>query len=639
MEKRKGLSHDAYGGIKGEDYVPYIPSNAILPEFTVTSIIMGMILAVVFGATNAYLGLKVGMTVSASIPAAVVATALLKGILKKDSILEANIVQSTASAGESIASGIMFTLPALLLWGFDLTISKIVTVAVLGTIIGVLFVVPLRRYLTVEEHGNLPYPEGMATAEVLVAGDVGGSGAGVVAVGGIVGGIYKLLSGGLAAWKEEIEWAIPGIKNGIFGFDILASLLGVGFIVGVEISSAMLAGGLLAWLVLIPLISYFGADVPHAIFPSSIPISQMDAWSIWSKYIRYIGAGGVAAGGFISLIKSAPTIYNSFKAALGGLLHGSKGEIQRTNKDLSIITVFIGVLAVFISAVVFPNMKVSILGSLAIILFGFFFAAVSARIVGLVGVSNNPVSGMTIASLLASTAILRFTGIIGNTGMIAAITVGGTICVAISIAGTAAQNLKTTHIIGGTPKYVQLGVLIGGIACSAFVGWVILMLHQAYGMGSDKLPAPQATLMSMVVKGVMTGTLPWALVIAGIFFGIILAILKLPVLPIALGLYLPLHLSTGILIGGIIRSIVDKVYKGEELKEKVEKGVLLSSGLIAGDALIGIVIAIIAYLNYSDKFAVFSKLPLSGNPWFGFVMYLLLAAFLYFYIKTNKEKA
>ncbi|HWJ03512.1 MAG TPA: oligopeptide transporter, OPT family, partial [Verrucomicrobiae bacterium] len=342
MESKKGLSYEAYGEVKGEDYIPYVPADKVMPEFTILSIIIGAILAVLFGAANTYLGLLVGMTVSASIPAAVLATGVLKGVFKRQSILENNVVQAIASSGESIAGGVIFTIPALLLWGMDVSIMQIVVVALLGGALGILFVVPLRNYLTVEEHGKLIYPEGMACAEVLVAGDVGGSGAGIVFTGMGIGALYKGLSGGTGLWGENPEWAIPGLKGGMLGFNALASLLGVGFIVGAEVGAYMLAGGLVAWMILIPLISYFGSGLTTAIFPSTVPISEMDAWAIWSKYIRYMGAGAVATGGFISLIKSLPTIVRSFRAAMGGLAKsGGKTGIQRTAQDMPVSIVLI----------------------------------------------------------------------------------------------------------------------------------------------------------------------------------------------------------------------------------------------------------------------------------------------------------
>jgi putative OPT family oligopeptide transporter len=637
MDDKRGLSYDAYGGGKGEDYVPYIAANKVLPEFTILSLIIGALLAILFGAANTYLGLLVGMTVSASIPAAVLATGILKGLFKRSSILESNIVQAVASSGESIAGGIIFTIPALLLWGMSVSITQIVLVSLLGGALGILFVVPLRNYLTVEEHGKLIYPEGMACAEVLVAGDVGGSGASIVFTGIGVGAVYKGLSGGTGLWGENPEWAIAGFKGGMIGFNALASLLGVGFIVGAEVGAFMLAGGLVAWMILIPLISYFGAGLISPIFPSTVPISQMDSWEIWSKYIRYIGAGAVATGGFISLIKSLPTIVRSFRAAMGGLAKsGGKGGVVRTAKDVSVSIVLLGIFVVFLTLLFLPQVPVGFTGAILVVVFGFFFATVSARIVGSVGVSNNPVSGMTIATLLFTSATLKAMGVVGDPGMITAISIGAVVCVAISIAGAGAQNAKTAHIIGATPKYVSYAMYVGVVACAAAVGGVILMLHQTYGMGSQTLAAPQATLMSLVIKGVITGTLPWTLVIVGAVFGVAIYLMGLPILPFALGLYLPIHLSAGIMVGGVVRAIVDRTLKGEVLKQKIERGVLLASGLIAGDALIGIVIAIFAYLKLD--ITVFGKNPLASNNWFSLTMFIVLAIFTYFYVLSGKNK-
>jgi putative OPT family oligopeptide transporter len=637
MDDKRGLSYDAYGGGKGEDYVPYIAANKVLPEFTILSLIIGALLAILFGAANTYLGLLVGMTVSASIPAAVLATGILKSLFKRSSILESNIVQAVASSGESIAGGIIFTIPALLLWGMSVSITQIVLVSLLGGALGILFVVPLRNYLTVEEHGKLIYPEGMACAEVLVAGDVGGSGASIVFTGIGVGAVYKGLSGGTGLWGENPEWAIAGFKGGMLGFNALASLLGVGFIVGAEVGAFMLAGGLVAWMILIPLISYFGAGLTSPIFPSTVPISQMDSWAIWSKYIRYIGAGAVATGGFISLIKSLPTIVRSFRAAMGGLAKsGGKGGVVRTAKDVSVSIVLLGTFVVFLTLLFLPQVPVGFTGAILVVVFGFFFATVSARIVGSVGVSNNPVSGMTIATLLFTSATLKAIGVVGDPGMITAISIGAVVCVAISIAGAGAQNAKTAHIIGATPKYVSYAMYVGVVACAAAVGGVILMLHQTYGMGSQTLAAPQATLMSLVIKGVITGTLPWTLVIVGAVFGVAIYLMGLPILPFALGLYLPIHLSAGIMVGGVVRAIVDRTLKGEVLKQKIERGVLLASGLIAGDALIGIVIAIFAYLKLD--ITVFGKNPLASNNWFSLIMFIVLAIFTYFYVLSGKNK-
>lgn len=633
----KGLSHDAYGGIPGKDYQPFVSVKTVMPEFTVLSVVVGALLAILFGAANTYLGLKVGMTVSASIPAAVMATALFK-LLGRNHILENNITQTVASTGEAIAGGIIFTVPALFLWGLNVTIWQIVAIAILGGTLGILFIIPLRRYLTVDEHGKLPYPEGMACAEVLVNAGSGGAGAKVVFTGMGLGGIYKFLSGGLAAWSESASFKVPGITAGVFSFDTLASLFGVGLIVGFEIGAYMLAGGLVAWLVLIPIIKYFGAGLAVAVFPSTDLIKDMSAAAVWSKYIRYIGAGAVATGGFISLIKSLPTIYSSFKAAMGGLKSSGAAGTVRMERDLSLKVIVIGILVVFMAILLLPGLLPGgVVGALSVLVFGFFFSAVSSRITGIVGVSNNPVSGMTIATLLVTSALLKATGWSSTTGMVAAITMGAIVCVAISVAGSGGQNLKTTFILGGTPKYVQLATILGVASVAAAIGYVIFILNAAYGIGGKEIAAPQATLMSMVIKGVFTGSLPWSLVLIGVVFGIVIELMGLPVLPFALGLYLPLSLSGGVMVGGIVRWIIDRQFKGEVLKEKVEKAILWSSGLIAGDALIGIVIAIFAFK--SIDITVLGKNPLATSDAFSLLMFVLLALISYLYVIGKKRQA
>ncbi|SHE50903.1 putative oligopeptide transporter, OPT family [Desulforamulus putei DSM 12395] len=632
--EESGMLEGAYGGIPGDRYVPFVSPERSVVEFTVRALVIGAVLSVLFGVANTYLGLKVGLTVSASIPAAVLATGLYKLFFRSGNILERNIVQTVASSGESIAGGIIFTIPALLLWGMDISVLTVVIVSALGGLIGILFFVPLRRYLTVEEHGNLIYPEGMACAEVLVSGEKGGAGAGLVFTGIAVGGLYKLFSGGLLAWNETPEWKLPFLSNGLIGVNALPSLLGVGFIVGYDVGKFMLAGGLVAWMLVIPLISYFGHAVPNPIFPSTVPIAEMDAWGIWSKYVRYIGAGAVAAGGFISLARSAPTIIRSFRAAMTGLAQTRGGDTERrTEKDLSLAVVIGGTLLVALLIIFLPQVPGGIVGALLVLIFGFFFAAVSSRITGIVGVSNNPVSGMTIATLLVVSAIVKGLGWSPETGMVVAITLGSIVCVAIAVAGATAQNGKTTFILGGTPKYVQIGQYVGVLACAYFVGAIIVMLHGAYTMGSADLPAPQATLMSMVTKGVITGTLPWEFVIMGLIVGVAIFAMGLPVLPFALGFYLPLHLSMGILVGGIVRILIERGVGANELKDKVERGVLISSGLIAGDALVGIVIAFFAYIEYNIAFL--KGTALAASNWFALVMFLLVAWFTYWY--TNRQ--
>lgn len=632
MSERKGISHGAYGGVHGHDYIPYISAKEAMPEITVASLIIGCLFAILFGAANAYLGLKVGLTISASIPGAIMATGILKGVLRRNNILEANMIQSIGAMGESIAGGLIFTLPAIIIWGLDLRLSTIVVVTVLGGLLGILFIIPLRKFLVVEEHGNLIYPEGMAAAEVLVTGSTGGTGFMTVLMGLIVGGLYKILSGGFALWIEKPEWTIRPLQGAIFGVDVLASLVGVGYIVGIEAALYMFSGALVAWIGLIPLIKYVGSDLATPLFPSTILISEMDSWAIWSNYIRYVGAGAVASGGFISLAKSAPTIIRSFKSAMSGIGKGESTN-KRTDKDLALTWVIGGAVLVFLLSWLLPIVNVGVIGALMVVFFSFFFSVVSARIVGIIGVSNNPVSGMTIATLLFVTSILRIAGFVGNAGMLAAIIAGGIVCVAIAVAGGAGQNMKTTFIIGGTPRSVQIAMYIGILASAAFVGLVILLLHNIYGMGSEQIPAPQATLMSMVVKGVMTGQLPWILVTIGAVFGVMCELMGIPILAFALGLYLPIHLSSGILVGGIIRKLVDTKYKDNEeiLKRQTEKGILVSSGLVAGDALMGIIIAVFAGLNINIAFGKNIIPSITQNPITASIAFLLLSAWIYFF--------
>ncbi|TYP49782.1 OPT family oligopeptide transporter [Thermosediminibacter litoriperuensis] len=620
MEKKKGLSKQAYSVAPGEEYVPYIPAEQSMTELTTFSFIVGIILAIVFGAANAYLGLRVGMTVSASIPAAVVSMGIVRGILKRDSILENNMVQTIASAGESLAAGVIFTVPALFLWKTNPSIMRISTIAIIGGVLGVLMMIPLRRFLIVKEHGVLPYPEGTACAEVLVAGEVGGVSAKTVFEGLGIGALYKLLADGLKLFPSEIEWKIPGFKGAAIGADILPALLGVGFIIGPTISAYMLAGAVLGWFAFIPLISHLGNYIPQAIYPASVPISELDHWGIWSYYLRYIGAGAVTFGGFVSLVKALPTIVNAFSQSISGFSIGGNGSKLRTSEDLPMKWVLLGVLIIIIAIAFSPLIPVGVLGAVLIVIFGFFFVTVSSRIVGIVGSSSNPVSGMTIATLLFTTILFKATGFSGIEGMIAALTVGGVICVAAAIAGDTSQDLKTGFLVGATPKLQQIGELVGVTASGLVIGWILIMLNNAYGFGSKDIPAPQATLMKMVIEGIMNGNLPWPLVFVGFGSAAVIELFGIASLPFAIGLYLPIHLSTPIMLGGIIRGILERKEKSEEvLKQKVEKGILYSSGLIAGEGIMGILIAALVAANID---------PDIGNnvlgQWGGLVLFMVL---------------
>ena len=589
-----------------QEFKPYIPAEKITPEFTVTSVIMGVILAVVFGAANAYLGLRVGMTVSASIPAAVISMGIIRLVMKKDSVLESNMVQTIGSAGESLAAGAIFTMPALFLWAKEgitgaPSIIAISLISLCGGVLGVLFMIPLRNALIVKEHGNLPYPEGTACAEVLLAGEEGGSEAKIVFWGIGLSAVFKFLVDGIKIVPGVITAELNALSTELSA-EVYPALIGVGYICGARISSYMLAGGILGWFVLIPAIVLFGGDT--ILYPGTASIAEIyasdGASAIWSLYIRYIGAGMVAAGGIISLIKSFPLILGTFIDAIKALKGTEKDSTLRTEKDLGIPVVIIGSAVIVLAMWLLPQIPVNLLGAVLIVVFGFFFGTVSSRMVGLVGSSNNPVSGMAIATLLFSTLLLKVTGNKGATGMVGAIAIGSVICIISAMAGDTSQDLKTGFILGATPKKQQIGELIGAVVSAFTIGAVMLLLDKAWGFGTPELSAPQASLMKMIVEGVMHGNLPWMLIFIGVFIAIAVECLRIPVLPVAIGLYLPLELSTTIMIGGVIRWCIRK-YKLKQKKGESGGGVLFCSGLIAGEGLVGILLAILAVVGVSDK--------------------------------------
>ena len=625
--------------MENKEFKPYVPADKVTPEFTATSIIIGVLLAIIFGAANAYLGLRVGMTVSASIPAAVISMGVIRVIMKKDSILESNMVQTIGSAGESLAAGAIFTLPALFLWANEgkteapnlLTISLI---ALVGGVLGVLFMIPLRNALIVKEHGVLPYPEGTACAEVLLAGEEGGTSAKTVFAGMGLSAVFKFITDGLKVVPGVVTAPIRSLRTA-FSAEVYPALLGVGYICGIKIASYMFAGALLGWFVLIPAITIFGG--PTTMYPGDVPIAQMyaegGADANWGSYIRYIGAGAVAAGGIISLIKSLPLIVSTFKDSLKGLKGGTKAGSLRTEQDLDMRLVLGGSLVLILVIWLLPAIPVSLIGALLVVVFGFFFATVSSRMVGLVGSSNNPVSGMAIATLLFSTLVLKVTGNTGVSGMIGAIAIGSVICIVAAMAGDTSQDLKTGYILGATPKKQQIGELLGAVVAAFTIGGVLLLLNSAWGFGTTELAAPQATLMKMITEGVMNGNLPWPLVLIGIFAAIVVEILGIPVLPVAIGLYLPLELSATIMIGGVIRWIVDK--KSADKNGEASGGVLFCSGLIAGEGLVGILLAILAVVGVSSKFDLSSSVNTGRIG--GIVLLAIMIACVFIFAMPKKK--
>ncbi len=601
-----------------ENFKPYIPAEKITPEITVTSIIMGILLSVIFGAANAYLGLRVGMTVSASIPAAVIAMGVIRVIMRKNSILESNVVQTIGSAGESLAAGAIFTLPALFLWAKEGVMDKpdiisITLIALLGGLLGVFFIVPLRNALIVKEHGVLPYPEGTACAEVLLAGEEGGAKASTVFAGMGFAALFKFIIDGLKLVAGEISYTFKGFA-GTIGTQIYPAVMSVGYICGARISSYMFAGGVLSWMVIIPLMMLFGADTTLA--PGTAPIGTLfaegGAGALWGTYVRYIGAGALAAGGIISLIKSLPLIVKTFAGAMKSVAGAKGGSSARTEQDISMKIVLIAIAILTILVWLVPAIPVTLIGAIIVVVFGFFFATVSSRMVGLVGSSNNPVSGMAIATLLITTLILKFTGMAGAKGMQSAIAIGSIICIVSAIAGDTSQDLKTGFLLGATPKKQQFGEILGVIAAAFAIGGTLYLLDTAWGFGGDELAAPQATLMKLIIEGVMEGNLPWSLVLVGVCIAVVVELVGLPVLPFAIGVYLPVQLNACIMVGGLVRLAMDKLKKPEEEKKAITNdGILFCSGMIAGEGLVGILLAVLAVFGVGEAIDLSARLGLS----------------------------
>ena len=626
------------------EFKPYIPAEKVTPELTVTSVIMGCILAVIFGAANAYLGLRVGMTVSASIPAAVISMGVIRVLLRRNSILESNMVQTIGSAGESLAAGAIFTMPALFLWAEEGLSDKpgiveITLIALCGGILGVLFMVPLRNALIVKEHATLLYPEGTACADVLLAGEEGGANASTVFSGMGLAAIFKFVVDGLKLLPADVAAAFKSFKGEI-GMEVYPALLGVGYIVGPKIASYMFVGSLMGWMVIIPMICLFGPDTWMYPAAEGTTIAQLyangGAAAIWSTYVKYIGAGAIATGGIISLIKSLPLIVTTFRDSMKSMKGSKSTSTARTAQDLPMQFILLGVFAMVFIIWIVPAIPVTLLGAFIIVIFGFFFATVSSRMVGLVGSSNNPVSGMAIATLLIATFAIKSSGKTGIDGMTAAIAVGSVICIIAAIAGDTSLDLKTGYLLGATPKKQQMGEMLGVVVSGLAIGGVLYLLNAAWGYGTAEIPAPQAQLMKMIVEGIMGGNLPWGLVFIGVFLAICLEILRIPVMPFAIGLYLPIYLNATIMIGGVVRGLLDR-RKGVDEKTKTAQstdGTLYCAGMIAGEGLVGILLAVFAVFGIS--------LDMSGIVNFGNIggvvlMIIMILSLLKFSIWRKKK--
>ncbi|MCX6352295.1 MAG: oligopeptide transporter, OPT family [Bacteroidetes bacterium] len=619
-----------------QEHKPYISASDFIPEFTAKAIILGSIFGIIFGAATVYLGLKVGLTVSASIPVAVLSISIFKRF-GKATILESNIVQTIGSAGESIAAGVVFTVPALLFLSGGINYFhyfQIFSLALVGGILGVLFMIPLRRSLIVKEHGNLPYPEGTACADVLVAGEKGGKLAQKVYYGLGIAFLYKLLMSIMGLWKDSPEYIFKrgsALPNASVSGEITPELLGVGFIIGPRIAGVMVAGGVLSWLVLIPLITMIGDALTVPFAPETVKlIKDMSAGEIWNRYIRYIGAGAVTFGGLMTLIKTMPTIVSAFKDSMADIMKKDKkssAETPRTERDIPLTYVLIGSAVLVLFMILIPNLPThnNILSALMIVVFGFFFVTVSSRIVGIIGSSSNPISGMTIATLMATSLIFVGLGWTGDIYQPIALTVGAIVCIASANAGATSQDLKTGYIIGATPIKQQMALLIGVLVSVGAIGMTILLLNDTLGIGEktlahpNPLPAPQATLMATVIKGLLSHNLPWGLVLTGMGISAVLELCGVSSLAFAVGAYLPLSSTTPIFIGGLVKWLSDKRTKKAETEAEAETGpgALFSSGLIAGGALTGILLAVLVGYNMSNGKSLMDNIHNGVSNMFG----------------------
>jgi putative OPT family oligopeptide transporter len=692
------------------EFRPYVAPESVIPEFTVRAVVLGSILGLIFGAVTVYLALSAGLTVSASIPVAVIAISIFK-YLGRSTILENNIVQMAGSAGESIAAGVVFTLPALIFLGFSLDtpeIPRVLLLALVGSVLGVLFMIPLRRQLNVVEHGTLAYPEGTACADVLIAGEKGGSFAGKVFAGFGLGLVYKFVNEALAFWQVRPIYQPGWYPGATLAAKITPEYLGVGYIIGPRTSGMIFAGGVLSWLVTIPMIKFFGQGVAQPIFPGTVPISQMDAFALWEAYIRPIGAGAVATAGLFTLSRTLPTMVKALRGTFAQFKPGKAAEQAptplRTEQELP-GTVILGGSLVMILIVwallafqVNPGVPGNFIASILVVIFGFLFVTVSARIVGLIGSSANPISGMTIATLMLTSVIFVGVGWTHGSYPAVALSIGGIVCIAAAVGGATSQSLKTGFLVGATPRRAEIAMIIGALTSVLVIGFTLVMLNRAYtrvepqvienvqmtaemrqvgevahegktyqliniigsrtipdgryfydpatqriefrqrvGIGSRDLPAPQAVLMSTVINGILRQSLPWGLVLLGVFIVVVMELCGIKSLAFAVGSYLPISTTAPIFCGGVVNWLVTKVTKRPE--GEVTSGALYAAGLIAGGSICGLALAAIVGFNLEEKFAIGRRLwpTLSASSAFGLLIFILLAASLFVIGKKKLE--
>lgn len=642
MARKRGLAPSAYAPLaEGEVYEPYVSAAESLPEFTARSLGAGIVFGILFGAANAYLGLRAGLTISTSIPVAVLTVAAFRAVAasgRRSSILEANTSQTVGSASSSVASGVIFTLPALFLWNMAPGLLQMTLLAMSGGLLGILFMIPLRRFLIDREHGHLPYPEGTACAEVLVASEVGGARAQNVFKGLAGGALFKVLTSWAHVIPDDVHVPVPGLNKGRVGMDLSAALFGVGYILGPRVATVMVGGGALASLVIIPAIATWGQGRVEPFYPETADlIRDMSPGALWNRYVRYIGAGAVAMAGIITLLRSVPVMVSSFYVGTEDLRHrlhssAKRVTIPRTAQDLPLRITVYGAGLIFLVLAFVPQVFAAVenpftrLGAaILVVICAFFFVTVASRIVGLVGVTSNPTSGMTIATLLATSGVFLVMGWTGDMGRAAALTVGCVVAIAASISGDTSQDLKTGFLLGATPRRQQLGELLGVLTSAVFVCLAVILLDRAFGFGSEELPAPQATLMKLVIDGVLEQELPWILVGIGAAVALACELLRIPSLPFAVGVYLPVATMTPIFLGGLVRMGMERRARSpQEATARREQGVLLGSGFVGGEGLLGVGIAGVAFLTGRRPEGIGYDWMGGVAPWAGLLLFGLL---------------
>ncbi len=581
-----------------QPFQPYVPPELSPPELTPLAIVLGVLMSLTFGMVNAYLGLKVGITVSASIPSAVLSMTILRGILRRGTVLENNVVHTVASAGESLAAGTIFTVPALIFLDLAPSPLEIAAIGAGAGLLGILMMIPLRHALTIEEHGTLPFPEGTACAQVLIAGDRGGSSARPVLSGIALGALYQFAMRGLSLWRESATVTVAALHKATIGAELSPIFLGVGWLIGVRIAATMLAGGVLAWTILIPLFDAAGGSAIGQLFGIPATVRDLTAHDIWSGYVRYVGAGAVTAGGLFAIVRALPVMAAVLRR-LRPSVATSGSAVPRTDRDLPPAVVVGGVITLAILFATLPVYRLSPVAAVLAVVLAFFFVVVSGRIVGLVGTTSQPVSGMTITAVLATSFILVALGERGPAGMAASITAGAIVAIAVSLAGDLAQDLKTGALVGATPWKLQVGEMVGAVAAALRAGSVLFLLHAAYTLGSPQLPAPQARLMATLVTGVMHGDLPWALMLLGAALAVVAELAGVVSLAFAIGLYLPITTTAPLIFGGMLRAVLER-----RRAALGDAPTLFASGLIAGDALMGIGIAMLIVTGLAGRLAL-----------------------------------